>query len=390
MDSVGASRSGDEGTQSRPHSVAVLVVGVLRGLRSSSLRTNIQAFLDTLGPPDVVDVLGLFELLAIGNHTAEDFGTATVGSTDRPCTHAESESLFANTFAAGGLRYARMRFESTEEVAEAKHLSWTPGVNAYAFAQFHKIRLAFGMLVKREQELGSRFDAVLRLRTDQTFHGTFLDSNTSWLRPASLMENTVYMYHDAFWVAQRDAFGQVSRIWDHGVRMGIHLKARHFTPLDWTRLEKSTWAMQDPGRKPCSNFLLALDMPVGLFGMSHNHARITVPEVRKRIRNHVRHSTLGDATSGLDLSRTFVLAGWLANASGSASTRKRKTGNEMDFRKVVDPEVFLGSTVLHPSQPVGPLVLQCAVHLLRAQTRGVVLSSLPHFGFLHGRHTMRC
>lgn len=346
----------------RPHSIGVLVVGLLRGLRSPSQRNITRTFLSSLGPPDVADIFALFELYGEETKdTVEHFGLRAVGSKDQACSPAERDALFALSVGADTGRLSRVRLETQEEVQAAINATKAPGVNSFNFYQFHKLRLAFEMLEQYERERGGeRYAAVLRLRSDQTFAGSFLQQ-PGWLRPQRLVVNRkeVFLHHDALWIAGRDAFGQLSQIWDVATRMRFHLKARAYSPLDWPRVARSSWAVGSPRSSwGCSLFLETLDVPVGLVT-----PMLDMRGLRMRIfRDHER---LGAEAAALDPHNTSKLDSF----GGS------------DHDHSVNAESFLGSVILHEARPLGPLVLSCASTLLGRSAK---------FGLLPGRHALRC
>ena len=124
------------------HSIGVLIVGVMRGLRSSLQRNSTREFISSVGPSDVVDVFALFEHFGEQSiNTVDEIGSVTTNSNDKPCSAAERDELFALTVGANDDgRFVRMRLQTEAEKAEARRATSAPGVNAFNFWQFHKVR----------------------------------------------------------------------------------------------------------------------------------------------------------------------------------------------------------------------------------------------------------
>ncbi len=358
--------------------IAVLAVGVFRGLRHPARQSHIDAFLHTLGPHHLVDAFGIFEQLEPDAPTTPArFGPGAANSTDPPCTSQERTALFRDSFGGQGRRFARMRMLTADEAREGRSAG-------YHLAQFHKLRLAFTMLEEREHERGTAFAAALRLRTDQTFSAAFVGRPWHahhWLRPQALASDTAYLHHDQLIVASRDVFGRLSRLWEHGTRLDLQTFTGSSHPLNWTRVASSTWAigrcLLRRARCSCSNFLQNSALPAQLQG-AQRADRVAL-QVRRE------HKSLTAAASA---SAAGLLPGWRLSNTGTGTDPVTK-------RRLVDPEVFLGTAVLHISQPMGSILLQCALPLLDARVPGEKssthsVSALRGPSLLHGRLQMRC
>ena len=145
------------------HTIAVLCVGVLRGLRSAAQRDVLNTFLNSLGPSSRVDVFAVFELVDSNDTIA--LGPRAANSGDKACSEKEREALIADAFGRNQ-RVVHVRMETPEEVAEARSLAYRPRGNGWALSQFHKVRLAYADLESHERARGWRYTAILRIRTD--------------------------------------------------------------------------------------------------------------------------------------------------------------------------------------------------------------------------------
>ena len=339
----------------RDHDIAIMCVGVLRGLRSPLQRARIAAFLDSIGPPERADVFAVFEELESdhSNVPTTDFNLKGMHQ-DEPCSAEERTRFFADVFGKGGRR-AKMRMETAEEVEEARAKSWQPGLNAWALAQFHKIRLAFADVVAHERERGWSYKIVLRMRLDMTFPKL----SVGWLgnRLANILtDDKIYLHNDYFFVGSRGAVAQFSGVWDHGIRLGLHLKGRSFAPIEWSRASESPWLWM----AYCSNVFVMMDLPIDLFRDAHSlqrsgSSRIVQASQKQVIAERVTREwqTLEKLTAqgAFDPNRTFAVH----------TLQNYHFANVTDPSRYLDPEVFLAHVALHPSRPLGPLKLRCAV-----------------------------
>ena len=357
----------------RDHDIAIMCVGVLRGLRSPLQRTRIAAFLDSIGPPERADVFAVFEEIESdhSNVPTTDFLTASAHACrrgrcrtktgmrspkglheDEPCSAEERTRLFVDVFGKG-TRRAKMRMETAEELEEARAKSWQQGLNAWALAQFHKIRLAFADVVAHERERGWSYEIVLRMRLDMTFPKL----SVGWLGnhlANILTEDNIFLHNDYFFVGSRGAVALFSSVWDHGIRLGLHLKGRSFVPIEWSRASDSPWLTH------CSNVFNMMDLPIDLFSAVHSlqrsgSLRIVQASQKQAIAERVKREwqTLENLTvqGAFDPNRTFAVQ----------TAQNYQFANITDPSRYLDPEVFLAHVALHPSRPLGPLKLRCAV-----------------------------
>ena len=271
---------------------------------------------------------------------------------DEPCSAEERTRLFVDVFGKG-TRRAKMRMETAEEVEEARAKSWQQGLNAWALAQFHKIRLAFADVVAHERERGWSYEIVLRMRLDMTFPKL----SVGWLGnhlANILTEDNIFLHNDYFFVGSRGAVALFSSVWDHGIRLGLHLKGRSFVPIDWSRASESPWLTH------CSNVFNMMDLPIDLFSAVHSlqrsgSLRIVQASQKQVIAERVKREwqTLEKLTvqGTFDPNRTFAVQ----------TVQNYHFANITDPSRYLDPEVFLAHVALHPSRPLGPLKLRCAV-----------------------------
>ena len=134
--------------------------------------------------------------------------------------------------------------------------------------------------------------------------------------------------------------------------------------LSEPRVAKSSWAVgwpSVPSNQMCSIFLHTLDVPNGLFNANATQSA-TMHEIRAGI---FRKSTrLAEEAAKLNPKDTHVLYPALRENPGWQNA-----------------EGFFGSAVFHAARPLGPLVLHCAVTMLRKPLQ---------LQLLRGRQSMRC
>lgn len=179
-------------------------------------------------------------------------------------------------------------------------------------------------------------------------------------------------------MARRDAFAQLSRVWEVGVNLGYYQKGRAYWPLSWPRVAVSTWAV---GAKrtfaKCSNWLGYNDFPAVLALNDMNESSIDDgSNDDRRIRN-IRNNIFR---------KRWELASWIANSSNPSATwtSSKTVANSSDWQ---DAEAFLGNIVLGVNDPLGPLKLTCVAEAFRCGMRRTL--PVTH-GLLQGRHQMKC
>ena len=157
------------------------------------------------------------------------------------------------------------------------------------------------------------------------------------------------MEKDFLYIGSRAAVGNFSRLWDAGIHLGMHLKGRRFEPLEWTRFAQSPWVRE------CSNFLPSLDLPVELFGEVYRDVQQNASHTR-RMMTLIQHTWRPGQLINLEARQRELLD---AKRTFTVAPFPWKDYN-LDPEAYIDPEVFLGATVLHPSRPLGRLKLACA------------------------------
>ena len=145
----------------RGRRIAVLAVGLLRGLMDERAQRKSSTFLRAVAP---THCFAVFEALP-----------SEEGCTPDALRHARA------LLSADGARVAQVRLVETSELRQAACSCMACPANATAtkqpsganacrgmYLQFHKVFLAFRMLEGAERD-GARFDAVLRIRMDLGF-----------------------------------------------------------------------------------------------------------------------------------------------------------------------------------------------------------------------------
>lgn len=236
----------------RGRRIAVLAVGLLRGLMGERDRQKSATFLRSVAP---THVFAVFEALP-----GEESCTADALRHARALLSAERRVAQVRLVEPSELRDAACSCVAC--AANASGSAPIPrGSHACAgkYLQFHKVLLAFRMLEGAERD-GARFDAVLRIRMDLDFHvSPMLDAQ---LEHAASTTSAVLLQRDAAWLASRRVASTVAEAWSTmGEQLGLlratsgsHPLFEALRRLDWSRLASSCWAF-------ASKFLPCLPFP---------------------------------------------------------------------------------------------------------------------------------
>lgn len=227
-------------SEPRGRRIAVLAVGLLRGLMDERARRKSSTFLRAVAP---THCFAVFEALPSEESCTPD-----------ALRHART------LLSADGARVAQVRLVETSELRQAACSCMACPANATAtkqpsganacrgmYLQFHKVLLAFRMLEGAERD-GARFDAVLRIRMDLGF--LVLPVLEAQLQHAASTTTAVLLQRDAAWLASRRVATAVAVAWSiMGEQLGLLRSSAGSYPLfqalqrlDWSRLASSCWA----------------------------------------------------------------------------------------------------------------------------------------------------
>ena len=236
----------------RGRRIALLAVGLLRGLMEERARQVSSTFLRAVAP---THCFAVFEALPSEESCTPD-----------ALRHAHS------LLSADGARIAQVRLVEASELRQAACSCMVCQANTTAtkqpgganacqgkYLQFHKVLLAFRMLEGAERD-GARFDAVLRVRMDIGF--LVLPDLETQLQHAASMTTVALLQRDAAWLASRRVATAVAVAWSTmGEQLGLLRSSSGSYPLfqalrriDWSRLANSCWAFK-------SKFIPCLPFP---------------------------------------------------------------------------------------------------------------------------------
>ena len=302
-------------SEPRGRRIAVLAVGLLRGLMDERARRKSSTFLRAVAP---THCFAVFEALP-----------SEEGCTPDALRHARA------LLSADGARVAQVRLVETSELRQAACSCMACPANVTAtkqpsganacrgmYLQFHKVFLAFRMLEGAERD-GARFDAVLRIRMDLGF--LVLPVLEAQLQHAASTTTAVLLQRDAAWLASRRVATAVAVAWSiMGEQLGLLRSSAGSYPLfqalrrlDWSRLASSCWAFT-------SKFIPCLPFPADWPG------GWSLARVREM------------ATDASDLEATLSNRSriWIAASQKCFWIRGRAPAHRLGFNP--EPEVHLG------------------------------------------------
>jgi len=192
-------RRGRRGASKRAHEtprVAVLCVGLVRGLRDPAHRQNMRNLLASVGVSARISVFAFLEAQSLRNETEADDGR---------CTQSQLTSLLNKMFRGYTIQ---LKMASLRERAG----SFSPIPLAYA--RHYKTARAVDMMLLDEQERGLTYDWVLSLRIDsvalerKNVTDAPVLATSKWLQTSinatlAAPPGTVLLYQDFVWFADR-------------------------------------------------------------------------------------------------------------------------------------------------------------------------------------------
>ena len=206
--------------------VAVLCVGLVRGLRDPSHRQNMRDLLASIGPPAHISVFAFLEAQSLRNETMADDGR---------CTQAQLDSLIDEIFHGytTHLQMANLR-------ERARAFPQVP----LAFARHYKTARAVEMMTHAEQQRGSTYDWVLSLRIDIVA----VDAKPGWLQQSmeavrAAPSGTVLAYQDFVWFSDRPTALRMSGSWESMIHDRVRSRGHGGkVAIDRCHYANSTWA----------------------------------------------------------------------------------------------------------------------------------------------------
>ena len=253
----------------RTHShqrIALLMVGLLRGVKDETHLQWLQQFVSSLG--DKVGVFGFFE--------------ARFATNNESCTQREFWDWKRAFHHTANFRLAtKQQLMEQEEVAVQWKLLTGGSMNTNALKQFYKTRKAFEMMAEHENRHGFRYSHLLRVRIDAngTVGSGWLARNVERLRERT---DAALLFADYAWLAGREAGERLSLVWSNILhafaRCSTSSQSRlvhAFLPLNWCRIADSPWAAR------CSLFATVANLPSAVANSSTSTAADIVGNARR-------------------------------------------------------------------------------------------------------------
>ena len=266
---MASDRNGARPQPSHPQQrVALLLVGLLRGIRDEAHRRWLQRLVGTLGAKP--SVFGFVE--------------AHFATINESC----SEREFWDWKRAFHQK-ANFRIASKQQLEEQLQIAalWTnrtgkregPGMFG-ALKQFYKTQTAFEMMVEHEETHSFRYSHLLRVRIDASgnLDDGWLARNLARINGR---EDAALLWADFAWLAGRAAGERLSRVWSNILRVirrcnSSPSRIEHaFMPLSWCRIAASPWAAR------CSLFASVANLPPGVANSSTSAVPVVLSNVRR-------------------------------------------------------------------------------------------------------------
>mmetsp|Transcript_13669 Transcript_13669/g.42319 ORF Transcript_13669/g.42319 Transcript_13669/m.42319 type:complete len:417 (+) Transcript_13669:73-1323(+) len=238
-------RRGRRAASKRAHEtprVAVLCVGLVRGLRDPAHRQNMRNLLASVGVSARISVFAFLEAQSLRNETEADDGR---------CTQSQLTSLLNKMFRGYTIQ---LKMASLRERAG----SFSPIPLAYA--RHYKTARAVDMMLLDEQERGLTYDWVLSLRIDsvalerKNVTDAPVLATSKWLQTSinatlAAPPGTVLLYQDFVWFADRPTALSMAAAWEvmkQNVCVSGQRRCSNSQPvaIDRCRYANSAWARE--------------------------------------------------------------------------------------------------------------------------------------------------